>query len=77
MALLEVKNIYARENHFDILVDGRIRIAATEFHAFRVVRSGEMMAVCANHIRRGDLMWVDVPMFEGDGSLYVPHMVKK
>lgn len=77
MALLEVKGLYERENHFDILIDGGIRIAATEFHAFRVVRGGETIVVCANNIRRDDQMWVDVPMFLGDGSMYVPHKVKE
>jgi len=55
---------------FTILVDGGIRLQATRLHAFKVSREGQWEFVSAEQIQPGDQMWVDVPMYFGDGSLY-------
>ena len=48
-------------------LDDDIRIITTPFHAFCGMRDGQRIALCANEIKEGDKIWVDLTSLT-DGS---------
>ena len=79
LALLKVLRVVIQEKHDDypltvytVLLDGNVRLQATAYHAFKVMRDSEWVNVTTDQLQSEDQMWVDVPMYLGDGTLYAP-----
>ena len=68
--LLKVRAVCSHDNYLAVEMDGGIKIAATPFHSFRILRAGETVFLPANLLHKGDEMWVDVGMWLADGSMY-------
>lgn len=76
MVCLNVKRIKVNEkqNHsmkyYKILFQGA-EMAATQLHAFKVVRDGEEFYFPTHMLKPGDNIWIDQSAFMADGSLTI------
>lgn len=71
--LLACKAVYAETLPNGLIVlrvhlDGGIVLAATPLHSFVTIRDGQTQSVRADELQPGDLFWIDVAQFLGDGS---------
>ena len=78
MLALKCKAIYFNEqinrhsniDVYQIFFEDNCRLAATNLHAFLIIRKGRLKTVITSDLHRGDVVWVDISAFSADGSFY-------
>jgi len=67
--LFEVKRIYYKQslgfgmNWYSVCLNNGMRIAATKYNAWVVIRNGCEIALPTEKLKKGDKFWVDVTAF--------------
>ena len=74
-SVYDVQNVYLHKNPngfdwYDIQLRNGLQMSATANHGFHIIREGVSMATTGDKLRKDDLIYVDVGMWLGDGSLH-------